>query len=104
MIQLCNKCLKNKAQSGRDTCRSCQGKGRASGKHAYKAHKKTYCENLKCPLAGQKYEPYLLDVDHIDGNKANDDPSNFVTLCCVCHRRKTHQARDFVNIRYRETV
>lgn len=30
-----------------------------------------------------------LDVDHIDGNSKNNDPSNLQTLCANCHRLKT---------------
>jgi len=30
-----------------------------------------------------------LDVDHIDGNKKNNDISNLMTLCANCHRYKT---------------
>lgn len=33
-----------------------------------------------------------VDVDHIDNNPANDDPSNHQALCHECHSRKT--ARD----------
>lgn len=35
-----------------------------------------------------------LDVDHIDGNRQNGDPSNLQTLCANCHRLKTHLSRD----------
>lgn len=30
-----------------------------------------------------------LDVDHIDGDHSNNDPSNLQTLCANCHRLKT---------------
>lgn len=30
-----------------------------------------------------------LDVDHIDGNRNNNDPQNLQTLCANCHRMKT---------------
>lgn len=30
-----------------------------------------------------------LDVDHIDGDRSNNDPSNLQTLCANCHRLKT---------------
>lgn len=33
--------------------------------------------------------PCQLDVDHIDGSKANSDPSNLQTLCANCHRLKS---------------
>jgi hypothetical protein len=39
--------------------------------------------------------PCQLDVDHIDGNKNNNDPVNFQTLCANCHRLKTYTNRDW---------
>jgi 5-methylcytosine-specific restriction endonuclease McrA len=30
-----------------------------------------------------------LDVDHIDGDRSNNEPSNLQTLCANCHRLKT---------------
>jgi hypothetical protein len=36
-----------------------------------------------------------LDVDHIDGNNSNNDPSNFQTLCANCHRLKTYLNKDW---------
>ena len=38
-----------------------------------------------------------LDVDHIDGNNSNNNPSNFQTLCANCHRLKTYQNKDWEN-------
>lgn len=32
-----------------------------------------------------------LDVDHIDEDHSNNDPSNLQTLCSNCHRLKTHR-------------
>ena len=40
------------------------------------------CE--KCGLA----EPQVLEVDHIDANRTNNDPSNLMLLCANCHKRK----------------
>lgn len=34
-----------------------------------------------------------LDVDHIDENHSNNNPSNLQTLCANCHRLKSHLAR-----------
>lgn len=34
-----------------------------------------------------------LDVDHIDGNHYNQNPTNLQTLCANCHRLKSHQER-----------
>lgn len=37
-----------------------------------------------------------LDVDHIDGNPSNNDPSNIQTLCANCHRLKTKLKQDWI--------
>ena len=34
-----------------------------------------------------------LDVDHIDGNHDNHDPSNLRTLCANCHRLRSQYQR-----------
>ncbi|CAB5217640.1 HNHc domain containing protein [uncultured Caudovirales phage] len=36
-----------------------------------------------------------LDVDHIDGNKQNNNASNLQTLCANCHRLKTYLNKDW---------
>ena len=33
--------------------------------------------------------PCQLDVDHIDGDRTNNNESNLQTLCANCHRLKT---------------
>lgn len=44
----------------------------------------------KCELCGfNPINSCQLDVDHIDGNKFNNDPQNLQTLCANCHRLKT---------------
>jgi hypothetical protein len=45
-----------------------------------------------------------LDIDHIDGDKQNNDPSNLIVLCANCHRLKTHMSKDYVNIEHRERM
>jgi hypothetical protein len=71
-----------------------------------KAHKRPYllyctkenfCSNCKF-IAEHSCQ---LDVDHIDGDKNNNDKSNIQTLCANCHRLKTHQSGDFVPKSYR---
>ena len=49
-------------------------------------HRKSYCEHCNF----QPVHISQLDVDHIDGNRNNNDPSNLQTLCANCHRLKTH--------------
>jgi len=36
-----------------------------------------------------------LDVDHIDGDKSNNNEDNLMTLCANCHRLKTHIEKDY---------
>lgn len=59
--------------------------------------KKDYCENRSGnlikgypqPCTTTILSPSQLDVDHIDGDPWNRDPSNYQTLCAACHRLKT---------------
>lgn len=57
---------------------------RPHGKY-YKLHKKSACE--RCNFIPEHL--CQLDVDHIDGDHSNSEPSNLQTLCANCHRLKT---------------
>jgi len=59
-----------------------------AGYHQRKKMKKDHCEMEGCsyPISGH----YQLELDHIDGDWRNNDPSNLQTLCCNCHRLKTY--------------
>jgi len=61
-------------------------------KRPYIVYRKNYCENCKF-VALHKCQ---LDVDHIDGNHKNNDPSNLQTLCANCHRLKTYLNKDWI--------
>lgn len=50
--------------------------------------KKSYCE--KCGTTEK------LEVDHIDGNRSNNDPQNIQTLCTFCHIEKTLENKDWM--------
>ena len=67
--------------------------------HAYRQHRKTCCENVDGRLGFKcTYEinhSAQLQVDHIDGNPSNNDPSNLQTLCSNCHIYKTHMYKDY---------
>jgi HNH endonuclease len=83
-----------------------ESKGRNNGKQVYS----TVCSSCK----RNKYVNYQksnccnyckfvpvwlgqLDLDHIDGDHFNNDPSNLQTLCANCHRLKTHLNQDYIS-------
>lgn len=43
---------------------------------------------MDCPYGAD--HPSLLDVHHLDGDRANGNPDNLVTLCALCHRLVTY--------------
>jgi 5-methylcytosine-specific restriction endonuclease McrA len=99
-MELCMLCGKNpvavsatKLKSGRvryrKRCEVCIKQSRAIRLNGHRnyvlAHKKSYCE--ECGFVA--VDKCQLDVDHIDGNRLNQSPDNFRTLCANCHRLKT---------------
>lgn len=76
-------------------CASCHNKRHNIGpsRFKYRKFKKDVCE--ECGFV--PVHPCQLDVDHVDGNHKNDDPSNLRTLCANCHRLKTYLNRDCVS-------
>jgi hypothetical protein len=62
----------------------------------------SYVKNEKNPLSKEDYlnsELWntQLQVDHKDGNRNNNDPSNFETLCANAHAEKTIRQGDCYN-------
>lgn len=48
-----------------------------------------------CARCGFEPEhPCQIDIDHIDGNHANNDSANLQALCANCHRLKTRAERN----------
>ncbi len=60
-------------------------------KRPYRKYVKSFCE--ECGFIPKHM--CQLDVDHIDGNHQNNDPSNLQTLCANCHRLKTYFNKDW---------
>ena len=72
-------------------CRSC-----AKGMHGKKERLHRLIKKDQCELCGFLPEhPCQLDLDHIDGDHSNNDPSNHQTLCANCHRLKTFRNKDW---------
>jgi hypothetical protein len=82
-------------------CRGCKEKSRrARNASPYRVYKKFICE--RCNFIPE--HRCQLDVDHIDGNNKNNDPSNLITLCANCHRLKTRINGDSVPLKYRSVI
>ena len=64
-------------------------------------HKKTYCENrdgrLGIVCEAKIEDSCMLEMDHINSDKWNNDPDNVQTLCRNCHAYKTKQNGDTRN-------
>lgn len=113
---ICVACNKNKQKSVKQgtrflaICSSCDKKRTPASiagdrKHhtkrlervrQYKANPKPELRKTCCERCGFIPEAMCqLDLDHIDGNHNNDDPSNHQTLCANCHRLKTYLNKDW---------
>ena len=59
-------------------------------------------KRVKCEFCGFiPIHECQLDVDHIDGDKTNNEKSNLQTLCSNCHRLKTFlQRKNLTNKNY----
>jgi hypothetical protein len=69
-----------------------------SGSYRERAKKEygEYCSNPTCPIKGAAISipRELLDVDHIDNNRSNNDIQNLQVLCVWCHAIKTRLGRE----------
>jgi hypothetical protein len=83
--------LKGGKRQYRLKCRACLGHGKGTKKRPYMIYRKASCE--MCGFVPQHV--CQLDVDHRDGDRTNNDPSNLQTLCANCHRLKTYYSRDW---------
>lgn len=61
-----------------------------------RSYKLEYCQNCGT-FPNSKRD---LDVDHIDGNKHNNNPENLQTLCKPCHNQKTVKNGDWRHYKY----
>lgn len=74
----------------RAVCMGCHVR-RYKHKQAYTKFKQATC--VRCNFIPE--HSCQLDVDHIDGNRDNNNEDNLQTLCANCHRLKTLQNKDW---------
>jgi len=84
---------KNNPISSRYRCKTVYKRNIDKSQYPYKIHRKESCE--KCGFIPIHISQ--LDVDHIDGDRWNNNPSNLQTLCANCHRLKTHLNGDSIS-------
>jgi len=87
-IKIRNK--KNATPAGRYRCKTVYKRNIQKNQYPYAIYKKDTC--LHCGFVPAHSSQ--LDVDHIDGDRWNNDPANLQTLCANCHRLKTHLNND----------
>lgn len=85
-------CMSNGKGTFKPRCSYCHRLKFPKKVHIYRLQKKELCE--ECGF--KPIHPCQLDVDHIDGDHTNNEPSNLKTLCANCHRLKTFLAEDSV--------
>jgi hypothetical protein len=78
----------------KDHCEACKG---VCFEQAVKGYIAQYGDDIS--KLGDFIEDWksTLQVDHIDGNRYNNDPSNHATVCPNVHMLKTQRQRDFLN-------
>ena len=84
---------KAKSLGGKYKCKTVYKKSYIKSVYPYAVHKKEICEH--CGFIPVHISQ--LDVDHKDGDRWNNDPSNLQTLCANCHRLKTMMAQDWTS-------
>lgn len=106
----CGKPAAHDGKRWRIHCGHCQGA--SYGKHPHAAgvtpFKQGKCSNHDGHLGfpcltkltkAPSWAKGLTEVDHIDGDHMNNDPSNLKELCVICHKLKGQRNGDYNNTR-----
>jgi len=78
----------------KDYCEACGG---ACLEQAIKGYINQYGDDTSTLGDFIEHWKSTLQVDHIDGNRYNNDPSNHATTCPNVHMLKTQRQQDFLN-------
>jgi len=69
--------------------------------HPWRKYRKDYCENkdgrLGFTCTTNIHWEGMLDVDHINGDPADNREANLQTLCKCCHAYKTVMNKDYLS-------
>lgn len=66
--------------------------GSDGGIHTYRT--RALRQNKACVKCGYSHDVRMLDVDHVDGNRKNNDIGNLQVLCVWCHALKTRRVEE----------
>ena len=58
-------------------------------------------KSKQCSICFSDFHPVQLDLDHIDGNKCNEEFKNLQMICACCHRLKSYMYKNYTNKEYR---
>jgi hypothetical protein len=85
----CSRACKDQAQSlGGLSAIQPSHYGKGNGAHDYRERAMRYY-GAKCQSCGYDQDHRMLDVDHIDDDRLNNNISNLQVLCVWCHALKT---------------
>lgn len=113
-VSMTRKLVRARKSTKRGKCKFCGSPGQRRGKNSageatwksvcvhclkkpWRRYRKDCCE--ECGFVPTHF--CQLDVDHVDGNKANSSPANLRTLCANCHRLKTQMRGESSNLQFR---